>query len=298
MDHSLAHLDWSLVQAFLSVAETGSLSAAARKLNASQPTLGRQIRAMEQQLGADLFDRKPRGLSLTETGVAILGPARIICDAMGQIALTAAGRTSRLEGTVRITSSVAMSVFQLPAIIARLREEEPRITVELVASDTETNLMYREADIAVRLFRPTQLDLVTRHLGDVPLGMFAAKSYLRRRGTPLTATDLLTHDIIGYDENPAIEAAFRETGFPVDRDFFKLRCDDNIVHWQLIRAGCGIGFVQRSVGRSDPMVQELMLGFPLPVLPVWLTAHEAMRQTPRMRRVWDFLAEGLLPILR
>ncbi|MCX7302240.1 MAG: LysR family transcriptional regulator [Rhodobacterales bacterium] len=297
MERRLFHLDWSLVQAFLAVAETGSLSAAARQLNASQPTLGRQIRAIEEQLGADLFHRKARGLSLTETGAAILGPARAMRDAMGQIALTAAGRAERLEGTVRITSSVAMSVFQLPTILASIRQAEPQIALELVPDDSTTNLLYREADIAVRMYRPTQLDLVTRHLGDLPLGVFAAKSYLDRRGTPQVATDLLVHDVIGFDQSRLIEEAFRQVGFDLGRDFFKMRCDDSIAYWQLIRAGCGIGFVQRNLGAADPLVQELALGFPLPVLPVWLTAHEAMRGTPRIRRVWDLLAEGLLPLV-
>jgi DNA-binding transcriptional LysR family regulator len=297
MERMLSHLDWSLVQAFLAVAETGSLSAAARQLNASQPTLGRQIRAIEEQLGADLFHRKARGLSLTETGAAILGPARVMRDAMGQIALTAAGRAERLEGTVRITSSVAMSVFQLPTILASIRQAEPQIALELVPDDSTTNLLYREADIAVRMYRPTQLDLVTRHLGDLPLGVFAAKSYLDRRGTPQVATDLLVHDVIGFDQSRLIEEAFRQVGFDLGRDFFKMRCDDSIAYWQLIRAGCGIGFVQRNLGAADPLVQELALGFPLPVLPVWLTAHEAMRGTPRIRRVWDLLAEGLLPLV-
>ncbi len=297
MDRRLSQLDWSLVQAFLAVAETGSLSAAARQLAASQPTLGRQIRTMERQLGADLFHRQARGLSMTETGAAIIGPARIMRDAMGQIALTAAGRGERLEGTVRITSSVAMSVFQLPPILARIRQAEPQIAIELVPDDGTSNLLYREADIAVRMYRPTQLDLVTRHLGDMPLGVFAAKSYLERRGTPQVATDLLVHDVVGYDQNPLIEEGFRLAGFDMGRDFFKMRCDDNIAYWQLIRAGCGIGFVQRNVGHADPLVRELVLGFPLPVLPVWLTAHEAMRGTPRIRRVWDLLVEGLLPLV-
>jgi DNA-binding transcriptional LysR family regulator len=190
-----------------------------------------------------------------------------------------------------------VSVFHLPPILARMRQAEPEIAIDLVPGDSTTNLLFREADIAVRMYRPTQLDLVTRHLGDMPLAMFAAQSYLDRRDTPQTPADLLAHDIVGYDENPLIIEGFRNAGFPVDRDFFRMRCDDNIVYWQLIRAGCGIGFAQRNVGRADPLVRELALGFPLPILPIWLTAHEAMRGTPRIRRVWDLLAEGLLPLV-
>jgi DNA-binding transcriptional LysR family regulator len=281
------------MQAFLAVAETGSLSAAARQTGASQPTLGRQIKALEAQLGAELFVRQTRGLGLTETGAALLGPARAMRDAAGQIAMTAAGRSQRLEGTVRITASVAMSVYHLPAIIAGIRREEPQIAIELVPSDSTANLLYREADIAVRMYRPTQLDLVTRRIGTVELGLFAAHAYLARRGRPEAVEDWTRHDFVGYDRSDQIVLGFRAGGIAVSREFFRTRCDDNVAYWELVRHGCGIGFAQATVGRADPLVEELHLGFPLPHLDMWLTAHEAMRQSPRIRRVWDLLAEGL-----
>jgi DNA-binding transcriptional LysR family regulator len=297
MDTALNKLDWSLMQAFLAVAETGSLSGAARHLGTSQPTLGRQIKTIEAQLGAELFHRQPRGFALTQTGAELVAPAKAMRDAVRQITLTAAGNQARLEGTVRITSSVATSVMHLPSIIAKIRQLEPQIAIELVASDDSRNLLYREADIAVRMYRPTQLDLVTRHIGDIALGVFAAKSYIDARGAPQTQEDLLRHDFVGYDQDQAIVEGFRAAGFDVGRDFFKTRCDDNIAYWELVRAGCGIGFVQREIGAADPSVVEIQVGLQLPVLPIWLTAHEAMRQTPRIRRVWTLLEEGLRPLV-
>lgn len=293
---SIGHLDWSLVQAFLAVAENGSLSGAARALGASQPTLGRQIKAIETQLGAELFQRQPRGLTLTETGASLVAPARAMRDAMHQIALTAAGVQQKLEGSVRITASVAVAAYHLPKIIADLRQAEPDIAIELVASDETGNLHYREADIAVRMYRPYQLDLITKHIGDLQLGMFAAQSYLQQRGAP-TFDDLWTHDFVGYDTNPLILDGMKGAGIDIDRNFFKTRCDDQLVYWELVRSGCGIGFAQRSMAEGDPSVQELDIGVPLPCLPIWLTAHEAMRQTPRIRRVWDFLADGLKSVV-
>lgn len=297
MGKSLSTLDWSLVQAFLAVAETGSLSAAARQVGASQPTLGRQIKTIEQQLAAELFHRQPRGLVLTDTGAALVAPARAMRDAVQQIALTAAGRQARLEGTVRITASAITSVMHLPPIIARIRQLEPQIAIELVPGNDSRNLMYREADIAVRMYRPTQLDLVTRHLGDITLGVFASKTYIAARGTPRSMADLSAHDFVGYDANKDIIDGLIAAGAPVDRDFFKTRCDDDIAYWELVRAGCGIGFSQAGIGQADPSVTAIDFGLDLPVLPVWLTAHAAMRQTPRIRRVWDLLAEGLKPLV-
>ena len=289
-------MEWSLVRAFLAVAEEGSLSAAARKLKASQPTLGRQIKAAEAHLGAELFHRQPRGLVLTEAGAAILAPARAMRAAMQQIELTAAGQQVSLKGTVRITASVVLSSTHLPPILATIRQAEPEIELELAPSDETRNLLYREADIAVRMYRPTQLDLVTRHIGDLGVALFAAQSYLDRAGRPTLET-LQQHDFVGYDDSPLILDGMRAAGFDVDRSFFKLRCDDQNAYLALIRAGCGLGFAQKSVLGVLPDLREIDLGLPLPGLPVWLTAHPAMRHTPRVRRVWDLLAQGLARVV-
>jgi DNA-binding transcriptional LysR family regulator len=297
MDEMAHSLDWSLAQAFLAVAETGSLSAAARKLNTTQPTIGRQVKAMEQQLGADLFHRAARGLTLTETGAQLVEPASAMRDAVNQMTLRAAGQSVSLKGTVRITSSVATSVYHLPQIIADIRMAEPEIEIELTPSDESRNLLFREADIAVRMYRPTQEDLIAQHIGEIPLGVFAAKSYLERKGGLTDPNQIQNHDIVGYDTDTAIIDGMRDAGIPVDRHFFKVRCDDNIAYWNLVRAGCGIGFAQKSMGRDDPEMVEIDLGFPLPALPIWLTAHEAMRHTPRIRRVWVMLAKGLTPLV-
>jgi DNA-binding transcriptional LysR family regulator len=290
-------LDWSLVQAFLAVAEHGSLSAAARVLGASQPTIGRQIHAMEEQLGAELFQRHDKGLTLTETGESMLPPARAMRQAIHEIELRAAGTAETLEGAVRITSSIVVGTEHLPPIIARIRREEPRIELELHVSDETSNLHFREADIAVRLYRPTQLDLVTQHLGDLRFAAFAAKSYVDRRGIPRRPEDLLAHDVVGMDRETAILEGFRQAGFPVEREWFKVRADNPTAYWQLVRAGSGIGFGQAVIGARDPELVELPLGLDLPRMPVWLTAHEAVRHAPRVARVWELLAQGLREVL-
>ncbi len=291
--NGLASLDWALIRAFLAVAEAGSLSAAARALGLSQPTLGRQIQAAERALGGPLFRRHARGLTPTEAGAALIGPAREMQAAAARLMLAAAGRDARLSGTVRIAASVAVSAYVLPPLLARLRQEEPEIEIELSPSDRSDNLLYREADIALRMYRPEQLDVVTRHLGDIPLGLFAAQSYLDRRGSPATEAELFGHDWIGLDRSDLLIRGFRALGHKLGREFFALRCDDPAVYVRLVQAGCGIGVLQRPLGRRLPGLVELLPGFPLPTLPLWLTAHEALRDTPRLRRVWDFLAAAL-----
>ncbi len=293
MDKALTSLDWSLIQAFLAVAETGSLSAAARRLGSSQPTLGRQVQAVEAALGVELFRRHAKGLALSETGAAMLPAAQAMREAAGQMALIAAGEDQGLTGTVRITASVVMSHFVLPPILAELRAAEPGISIDLVASDTSDNLLFREADIAVRMYRPEQLDMVTRHLAELPLGIYAAKSYLDRVGRPGDLAALMALDWVGYDRNELMIREMRKAGWPVNREFFALRTDDQAAHWQLVRAGAGVGVAQRAVGDRDAAVERLMPEQDLPALPCWLTAHEALRRVPRVARVWEALATGL-----
>jgi len=297
MADTISVQDWTLIQSFVAVAETGSLSAAARRLGRSQPTLGRQIHLLEQELETQLFERHARGLRLSETGAELLPMARQMQDAMNALTLAAAGKSQQLDGTVRLTASVFVSHFVLPKVLAEIRRREPAIQIDLIPTDASENLLFREADIAVRMYRPEQLDIVARHIGDIELGAFAATSYLDRAGRPETLDDLMDHDLIGYDTNDLIVRSMRDMGWLVTRSDFAVRCDAQSAYWELVRAGCGIGFSQIGVGRADPLVEQLPTGQDIPRLPVWLAAHEAMRQTPRIHRVWTLLAELLPPQL-
>lgn len=285
--------DWSLVQSFLSVAETGSLSAAAQALGHSQPTLGRHIRTLEEALAVELFTRHPRGLTLTEAGARLLPEARAMRQAMTALTTAAEAQSGQIAGTVRIACSVFMAHHMLPPILADLRQAEPDIQLVISASDDSENLLYREADIAIRMYRPRQLDLIARHLGDIEMGCFAARRYLDRAGLPQTAGDLMQHDLIGFDRSTLILDQMRALGFTATESDFALRCDTHTAYWAFIRAGCGIGFTQTLVGRADPAVEELPLGLDIPTLPVWLAAQADVRHIPRVDRIWTALAEAL-----
>lgn len=289
----LSHLDWSLLQSFLRVAQAGSLSAAARDGGQSQPTLGRHIRLLEASLGQPLFTRHPDGQHLTPFGLRLLDDAQDMQAAAARLSLTAAGSSAALTGTVRITAARVVAQWHLPPILARLRLEEPGIALELVASNTSENLLHGEADIALRMFRPDRGDLVAQKITELPLGLYAARSYLERVGIPSSPAELMELDFVGYDRSDLIVRLLSEQGMPVTRDFFATRCDDQIVNWALVCAGAGIGGFQTVIADADPRVQRIADFITLPRLPVWLVVPRALRHVARIARVRDALARGM-----
>ncbi|WP_050927944.1 LysR family transcriptional regulator [Aestuariivita boseongensis] len=293
MDNSAPFTDWSHVQSFLAVAETGSLSAAAQRLGQSQPTIGRHVKALEDGLGVELFHRHARGLVLTDIGAEMRPAAEAMRAAMATIALQAEAHSDTSSGTVRIASSDFMAHHVLPRMLAEIRREHPMIQLVVVPSDSSENLLFRQADIAIRMYRPDQLELVTRHVADIELGTFAARSYLERRGRPETAEDLLDHDLVGYDRSTLIVDTMHELGWPGGPESFAVRCDHHPTYWEMVRAGCGIGFTQARVGRADPLVEELHLDLPIPPLEIWLTAHQTVRKAPRVDAIWRALDKRL-----
>lgn len=283
-------LDWTLTRSFLAVAESGSLSAAARLLNLSQPTLGRHIAELEEALDLTLFHRRARGLMPTGAAKALLPHARAMRDAAAGMSLAAAGKSESLAGTVRITASRVVSHHLLPPMLATLRRAEPEIQIELVPNDDSENLLFREADIAVRMYRPTQLDVITSHLCDMPIGLYAAQSYLETNPAPETLDALMAHNFVGFDKSDLMLRLMHGLGFEAKREDFPVRCDDQIVYWNLVRAGLGIGGMQTLIADADPAVTRIARFVPLPPLPVWLTAPQALRHSPRIRRVFDHLS--------
>lgn len=285
--------DWDALQTFLAAADAGSLSGAARARGISQPTAGRHVEALESQLDVRLFARTARGLILTETGMDLLEYAERMGAAASRLALAAEGRAETLAGVVRVTASEIVATYTLPPILVELREREPEIEIELVASNATENLLEREADIAIRMYRPTQTDVITRSVGETPIGVYAAHTYIARRGCPVHAEDLLDHDVVGYDRDDTTIRGFREAGVEVTRRFFPIRTDDQVLAWHLTLEGYGIGFMQVRVGDADPRVKRILDDLPLPSLPMWLTAHSELKSNRRIRRVYDFLADSL-----
>ncbi len=284
-------VDWSWLEAFQSVAEHGSLSAAARASGLSQPTLSRHISALEQTLGVTLFDRTSQGLVLAPAGLGLVEHANTMLSAANRFALHAEGQTQAIEGSVRITASDVVSAYLLPTLVAKMQTEEPRIQVEIVSSDRTGNLLQREADIALRMYQPTQQDVIAKKLGTLNIGLFASKEYIAKHGEPDTLNDFSAHRLVGYDTNHQMIEGYQHAGIRLTQNDFNVRCDNQIVTWELCKAGCGIGVMQLCVGQACDEVCALLQGQTVATLPVWLTAHAELRTSARISRVYEFISE-------
>ncbi|EAQ03726.1 transcriptional regulator, LysR family protein [Pseudooceanicola batsensis HTCC2597] len=298
MNWPAASFDWNQARAFLATAELGSLSAAARELGQTQPTLGRQVAALEDQLGVALFDRAGRGLILTEAGRELLSHVREMAEAAARVPLTASGQSQALRGTVGITASDVFSVTLLPPIIAELSRIAPEIEIEVVASNDLRDLSRREADIAIRHVRPTEPALTARLLGEGTGHLYAAPAYLDRRGRPASRSDLATHDFVGFLDVNRMGRTLGEFGIPVAARNIRYRTDNGLAMWEMVRAGLGIGVMTADLGLTTPDVELL---FPREVAfryPIWLVTHRELHSARRIRVVYDHLAQAITTHLR
>ncbi|AKI02855.1 transcriptional regulator [Hoeflea sp. IMCC20628] len=286
-------MDWNLLRSFLAVAETGSLTAAAVKLGMSQPSIGRHIGELERQLDTPLFRRGPRGQQLSERGLDLMAEVARMGEAADAVSRIAFGQSESLAGTVRITASEIIGALVLPAMVTELRLQEPSIEIEIVASNSVGNLLRRDADIAIRMVKPHQLDLLIRHIADIPLVPCASSSYFARAGKPERLEDMTSHDLIGYDRSDEIIDGFAKAGVTLSRSAFKIRSDSQLVLWEATRAGAGIHFAQVPLVAMNPDLETCLEDMPLPRLETYLTLHSDVRHSPRIRFVADYLYQAM-----
>lgn len=285
--------DWNLIRVFLAALDTGSLLGAARRLHSSQPTVGRQIAALEAQLKLVLFERTGRGLAPTEDALRLAERARAMEDAALDLARGALERRDELAGSVRISASQPVACFLLPPLVTELQARLPAVQIDIVASNTVSNLLRREADIAVRMMRPEQGSLVARKLADLGVGLYATHEYLERHGTPTRLSELDQHRLVGEDQSDVILRGFQRFDVPLRRENFSLRSDDIIVQWRAVSAGAGIGVVVDYMARRDPALVRVLPQVPVPSLPMWLVVHREIHANRTIRAVYDHLAEAL-----
>jgi len=285
---------WDLYRAFLAVLEAGSLSGAARALGLAQPTVGRHIEALEAALGgAVLFTRSPGGLRPTEVALSLEPHAQAMAAAAGALVRTASGDADAVRGAVRLTASDIVGAEVLPPILTAFRERHGEVAIELVLSNRQEDLLRRDADIAVRMARPTQNALFARRVGSIHLGFYAHRRYLEKHGEPLTLDDLAGHAVIGYDRLAPPQEALKAVGFEVSRDLFALRTDSDLAQIAALRAGFGICACQPAIARRDPGLVLILTGAFGFDLEAWVVMHEDLKASRRMRLMFDHLVEGL-----
>jgi DNA-binding transcriptional LysR family regulator len=293
MDWRSIKFDWNKARAFLVTAEEGSLSAAARALGMAQPTLGRQVDGLEQELGIVLFERVGRGLTLTPSGLELLDHVRDMGEAAGRVSLTALGQSQALEGTICISASETYAAVLLPPIIAKLRIMEPGIQVEIVVANHASDLRRREADIAIRNFRPTEPDLIAKKIGDADAVLYATPDYIGKIGNPTKPYDLRHADFVNMDHGGMMLKGLNTLGLGLTEANFPLLTESYLVMWELVRQGAAIGVLDAHIGDADPIVRRVLPDLEPLVFPIWLVAHRELSTSRRIRRVYDFLADEL-----
>jgi len=289
---------WDELRTFLEVMRDGSLSGAGRRLGIAQPTVGRHIDALEAALGVPLFARSPRGLAPTQAAAILAPHVEAMAAASAALARAAAGEASVDQGVVRVTASEIVGCEVLPAIFATFHANNPGVAIELALTNRNEDLSRRDADIAVRMVRPTQTALVARRIGETHIGLFAHRGYLARFGTPISLDELGRHRLIGFDRD---DRAFRSLGdlaSSLPRESFGFRCDSDFAQLAALRAGVGIGGCQENIALRSPELTRVLPREIAFTLEIWLVMHEDIKATPRVRALFEHLAAGLTDFVK
>lgn len=299
MNWRFVGFDWNRMRAFLATAEEGSLSAAARALDSSQPTVGRQVSALENELGLALFERIGSRLELTPGGVELLAHAQAMREAAANASMTASGRSQAIEGSVCLSVGEHFAASVLPAMIERLRAEEPGIEIEIVASNEASDLRRREADIAFRSqqpgqagLNPSQPDLIAARVGELSSGLYASRDYLDRVGRPQTKAELSRTRLIDFDDSGVYRAYLNQLGFDLTPRHFPVRTESHLVQWALAQSGVGVAATLELIGDADPAMERVLPDFAMR-RSMWLVTHRELKTSRRIRRVFDFLYREL-----
>lgn len=293
MNWQAISFDWNQVRAFLATVEEGSLSAAARALGLTQPTIGRQITALESTLGVVLFERAGRTMTLTRSGLELMEHVRAMGEAATRMSLAASGRVHAVEGQVRITASDVMSARVLPPLLRKLRRAAPLLEIDLIAANDIRDLLRREADIAIRHVRPHQPDVIARLVREAAARFYASTAYLDRRGRPRNLADLSGHDFVSFGDADSMLKHLNPLGVSLTRDNFRLGSASGVVAWELVRHGLGIAIMSEDVADNTPGIEAVLPDMAPATFPVWLATHRELHTSRRIRLVFDLLADFL-----
>lgn len=287
------NLDWNQLKAFLETAETGSLSAAARKLGLTQPTLSRQVAAIEQSMGVTLFERVGKSMALTPTGLDLLEHARAMGAAAEALSLAATGSSQAVRGVVTVSATDVVASVLLPPLVKKLHDQEPGIAIDVIPSNALSDLLRREADIAIRHVKPDQPELIARLIREATAYFYASESWVNAHGHPRSAEDAARLSFVGSDRSGQYLGYLRTHGLPLSEANFSCYADHSVAHWALVRQGMGIGVMMEEIALATPGMVRVLDDLPPVRFPIWLVTHRELRTSKRIRMVFDALAQGL-----
>ena len=285
------NFDWNHIRAFLVTAEEGTLSAAAKELALTQPTLSRQVSALESELNLTLFERVGQRLVLTNSGLELLEHARKMGNSALEFSLAATGQSQQIEGSVIISASELTATYLLPKIIAKLRRAEPGIDIEVVVTNEPSDLKRREADIAIRSFHPKQNDLIAKKLGKETIWLYGTQEYLNKLPSFNDYSELKGIQIIGFDRSSSVADILNKQGWELAKDNFSLVTSCQLLQVALCKEEQGVIFLPENIANLEPsLVRAFSHMGPVMELPIWLVCHQELRTSLRVRRVFDFIA--------
>jgi DNA-binding transcriptional LysR family regulator len=285
--------DWNLLRSFLAIYETGTLTEAAQRLNTTQPSMGRHLRELETLIAETLFVRLPGKLKPNERAHALFEATAPMHQAVRDAARMLTDGREHIAGVVRVAVSEVYGYYVVPRLLMPLLREQPELEIELAVSNQSDNLLRRDADIAVRHFRPHQDDLIARKVGETEMGLFAHEDYIARFGEPTGFTPKRGAILAGFDRHPMpIKPVFRG-GLPDSPLRFRWRSDSIMALHAAVEAGAAIGMYFVDIAAERPGLRRVLaeqIGFKQEV---WLCAHDDLRRSRGMRYVWDCLGERL-----
>jgi DNA-binding transcriptional LysR family regulator len=289
----MTHFDWNHARAFLATAEHGSFSAAARELGLTQPTLSRQVDALEVELGVALFERVGRGLIMTPNGQDLLETVRAMGAAAEKLSMLASGHSEEVSGPIRISAGEVFAVMGLPAIIAKLHLAYPTLNIRIIPSNLPTDVLKRDSDIAIRPYKPEHPDLICKKVRTDPIRLYATPKFLADHKEVASIADIQPEHFIGFATTKVLVEGFDKRGIVLTSDHFCLASDSHLVQWALVKQGLGIGVMSEGIGDKEPLVERFLPDMEPIHFPMWLVSHRELRTSKRVRAVFDFISDEL-----
>ncbi|MEM6484467.1 MAG: LysR family transcriptional regulator [Pseudomonadota bacterium] len=289
--YDMAPVDWSDIAIFLAIYEAGSLVAAADRLAMSQPTVGRRLAALESRMGVQLFARTGRRMVPTDIARAIEENARKMHREMLSIRRSADGAASGLNGQVIISANEGTGSEWLVPVLADLQRAYPDIVIDLRIESRTADLVQREADIALRMGRPKQLDLITRKLATVGFGFYASADYLAARPPIANLSDLSgckwIWGVFGPGRTDLLGDFLRENQVRFD---VAMRTDSPTAQLRAVCEGMGVAVLSHRWATKQRSLSRILPDVAAATFELWLVTHEDLRHSARIRAVADHIS--------